>query len=99
MSSDHQRSLSAAADGDLDDLAAVLQAVLLGLERGFAEPDYNLVLHTTPPRLAPPGRAYWLLQLIPRLGTAGGLELGTGVYINSLPPEEAASHLGRWAGG
>jgi UDPglucose--hexose-1-phosphate uridylyltransferase len=35
----------------------------------------------------------WRIVLLPRLSILAGLELGAGVYINTLPPEEAAEHL------
>jgi UDPglucose--hexose-1-phosphate uridylyltransferase len=35
----------------------------------------------------------WHLELLPRLGVLAGLELGAGVYVNALPPEEAAQAL------
>lgn len=36
---------------------------------------------------------HWHLELVPRLSTPASLELGAGIYINSLAPEEAASRL------
>ena len=36
---------------------------------------------------------HWHLELVPRLSVLAGLELGAGVYVNSLPPEEAAERL------
>ena len=36
---------------------------------------------------------HWHLELVPRLSILAGLELGAGVYVNSLPPEEAAARL------
>jgi UDPglucose--hexose-1-phosphate uridylyltransferase len=35
----------------------------------------------------------WRLVLLPRLTVFAGLELGAGVYVNTLPPEEAATRL------
>jgi UDPglucose--hexose-1-phosphate uridylyltransferase len=35
----------------------------------------------------------WRIVLLPRLSILAGLELGAGVYINTLPPEEAAERL------
>ena len=32
---------------------------------------------------------HWHLELVPRLTVAAGLELGAGIYVNPLPPEEA----------
>jgi UDPglucose--hexose-1-phosphate uridylyltransferase len=35
----------------------------------------------------------WRLVLLPRLTILAGLELGVGIYVNTLPPEEAAIRL------
>jgi UDPglucose--hexose-1-phosphate uridylyltransferase len=35
----------------------------------------------------------WRLVLLPRLSVLAGLELGAGVYVNTLAPEEAAARL------
>jgi len=37
--------------------------------------------------------AHWHLELVPRTTRLAGLELGAGVYINSLAPEDAAAQL------
>jgi UDPglucose--hexose-1-phosphate uridylyltransferase len=36
---------------------------------------------------------HWHFELVPRLTVFAGLELGAGIYVNSLPPEEAAQRL------
>jgi UDPglucose--hexose-1-phosphate uridylyltransferase len=36
----------------------------------------------------------WRLVLLPRLTVLAGLELGAGIFVNTLPPEEAARRLG-----
>ena len=35
----------------------------------------------------------WRLVLLPRLTVLAGLELGAGIFVNTLPPEEAARRL------
>ena len=35
----------------------------------------------------------WRLVLLPRLTILAGLELGAGIFVNTLPPEEAAEQL------
>jgi UDPglucose--hexose-1-phosphate uridylyltransferase len=35
----------------------------------------------------------WHLEVFPRLTVLAGLELGAGIYVNTLPPEEAAREL------
>jgi UDPglucose--hexose-1-phosphate uridylyltransferase len=37
--------------------------------------------------------ADWRLVLFPRLNVLAGLELGAGIFVNTLPPEEAAVRL------
>jgi UDPglucose--hexose-1-phosphate uridylyltransferase len=36
---------------------------------------------------------HWHLELVPRLTVFAGLELGAEIYVNSLPPDEAAARL------
>ena len=35
----------------------------------------------------------WHLEVVPRLAVLAGLELGAGIYVNPLPPEQAAAAL------
>lgn len=37
--------------------------------------------------------AWWHLELVPRLTALAGIELGAGIYVNIVPPEEAATQL------
>ena len=37
----------------------------------------------------------WHLEVVPRLTVLAGVELGAGIYVNTLPPEEAAEQLRR----
>jgi UDPglucose--hexose-1-phosphate uridylyltransferase len=76
-------------DGPLG--AALLHDVLrrLGAVLG-ALPPLNLWVRT-----APAGAQYfcWRIDILPRLTHLAGLELGTGVNLNVMPPELAAERL------
>jgi UDPglucose--hexose-1-phosphate uridylyltransferase len=37
--------------------------------------------------------AHWHLELLPRVSILAGLELGAGIFVNTLSPEEAAERL------
>ncbi len=37
--------------------------------------------------------AHWHIEIVPRLAVLAGLELGAGLYVNWLPPAEAAARL------
>jgi UDPglucose--hexose-1-phosphate uridylyltransferase len=36
---------------------------------------------------------WWHIEVFPRLSVLAGIELGAGVYVNTLPPEDAAERL------
>jgi UDPglucose--hexose-1-phosphate uridylyltransferase len=76
-------------DGPLG--AALLHDVIARLGRALgALPPLNLWVRT-----APAGAEYfcWRIDILPRLTHLAGLELGTGVNLNVMPPELAASQL------
>ena len=39
------------------------------------------------------GDGHWHLELVPRLTVLAGVELGAGIYVNAVPPEDAAEAL------
>jgi len=57
------------------------------------DPDYNYVIHSAPP--GDEGLPYflWHLQIVPRLTTPAGFELGSGISVNPSSPETTAASL------
>ncbi len=86
---------------ELSSLACLLPRTLARLAHALRSTAYNYYLHTAP--LPPSGRKkpaptleysyHWHFEILPRLGQLAGLEWGTGFYVNSVPPEEAAQRL------
>jgi UDPglucose--hexose-1-phosphate uridylyltransferase len=74
-------------------LAIALHTALSALHRGLGDPAYNLVLHEAPLRDSCEDYWHWHIEILPRLSTAAGFELGTGIWINSMLPEQAAEYL------
>ena len=86
----HQHSFE-----DCDSLAALSQlmtAVLNRYRERLDDPPFNYWIHTYP--LHGESRPYhWHLEIVPRLTIPGGLELGAGVWVNTVAPEDAAADL------
>jgi UDPglucose--hexose-1-phosphate uridylyltransferase len=71
--------------------AALLHRALRALAERLGEGvQLNLWVRTAPRDTE---EFHWHIDLVPRLGTRGGFELGTGVDINVMPPERAAGEL------
>ncbi len=74
-------------------LAKVLNRVLARMIERLGDPAYNLIVRTAPSGEEGEEYYHWHLQIIPRLTTSAGFELATGVYINTVLPEDAANYL------
>jgi UDPglucose--hexose-1-phosphate uridylyltransferase len=44
------------------------------------------------------GVAHWHIEIVPRLTVLASIELGAGIYVNTVPPERAAATLREVAG-
>ena len=78
---------------ELEELGQVLKTVLQKLEWALDDPPYNFVIHTAPLHETFLPHFRWHLEILPRLTRIAGFELGSGFYINPVPPEEAALTL------
>lgn len=89
----HQSSFGHVDPARLRPLAQLLKTVLMKLDTGLENPAFNLTVNTAP--RGDEGKDYflWHLQIIPRLTTPAGFELGSGMSINTVLPEEAAAYL------
>jgi UDPglucose--hexose-1-phosphate uridylyltransferase len=74
-------------------LAEILQAVLAKLHAGLENPHFNLTINTVPRGDEDKEYFLWHIQILPRLTTPAGFELGSGMSINSVVPEDAAQAL------
>jgi UDPglucose--hexose-1-phosphate uridylyltransferase len=93
----HEADFARASDADLASTADALRAVL-GQLASLDGPPYNLVLHTAPLRERVDQTYHWHWELHPRLREIAGLELGTGLPVNPVAPEDAVEELRRAVG-
>jgi UDPglucose--hexose-1-phosphate uridylyltransferase len=89
----HQTSFGLCSDGDLADLASLLRDVLEALRHSAGDPDYNLVVDSAPAIEESKPFFLWHIRVLPRMTTAAGFELGSGMSINPVLPEDSAGML------
>lgn len=88
----HEADFGNATDEQLTSAAEALQKVIRLLDT-LDGPAYNLVLHTAPLHENVRETYHWHWEIHPRLREIGGLELGTGLPVNPISPEEAVDEL------
>jgi len=91
----HASSFDAITDSEIVALAQMLHRVLRRLSVALGDPDFNFGIRSSPISQSQSEYYHWYFAVVPRLGHLAGFELGSGMYINSLCPEDAAEHLRR----
>ncbi len=87
----HGGHLAKAPAADLAAVGRALQRGLAALRARLGDIAYNVIFHSAPYRSA--GDFHWHAHVLPKATTRAGFELGTGVVINVVSPEEAAASL------
>jgi UDPglucose--hexose-1-phosphate uridylyltransferase len=89
----HEADFGRASDGDVVATGEALRQVLGALATTLDGPPYNLVLHSAPLREQVDATYHWHWEVHPRLREIAGLELGTGLPVNPVSPEDAVEEL------
>jgi len=84
-------------DDELNSLAQILNSVLLRLKMALNDPPFNFFIHTAPVKRGTgsinPDYYHWHIEIIPHLKIDAGFEMGTGIEVNIVDPDEAAENL------
>ncbi len=87
-------------DNDILSLARIMKEILSKIKKKLNNPPYNFIIHTAPSKEFSTRewsdldkKYHWHIEIIPRLTKIAGFEWGTGFYINTTSPEEAAGIL------
>jgi UDPglucose--hexose-1-phosphate uridylyltransferase len=89
----HNACFGNVTDSELSDLASILKEILLRIYVGLDNPDLNYVTRSLSPDHGSLKYFHWYVSIVPRLSTVAGFELGTGMFINTVLPEQSAEFL------
>lgn len=92
----HHSDYLTISEEDRADLAHIMKRTMTRLERVIGGAQYNFFLHTIPR-----GGGYedchpsyhWQLEICPRTSIPTGFELGSGLFVSTISPEDAAAKL------
>jgi UDPglucose--hexose-1-phosphate uridylyltransferase len=93
MPTDCQPSFGTASVEDFPYLAGVLKTTLLKLYKGLDNPDFNMVIDSSPVGEEHTDFYQWHMRIIPRISEIAGFEIGSGININTALPEETAKFM------
>jgi UDPglucose--hexose-1-phosphate uridylyltransferase len=88
----HQSNMAYISQNEITDLAETMRVCLGGLRALLNDPPYNFGFHTLLSKDAKDSY-HWHLEVYPQLTVWAGFENSTGVFINTIAPEDAASEL------
>jgi UDPglucose--hexose-1-phosphate uridylyltransferase len=89
----HETSFLKISQKEIQDLATMMRATLGALGAALNDPPFNLAFHISSEKKTTK-QIHWHIEVYPQVTMWAGLEKGSGVYVNPVPPEKAAEVLG-----
>jgi len=92
----HEADFLQADEADLQDFARVLRRTMARLDKVVGGVQFNFFLHSLPhgDDYENCGESYhWHLEICPRTSIPTGFELGSGLFVSTVSPEDAAEAL------
>lgn len=89
----HNSSFENISTAQAKELAFVMRGALTKISNSLNDPDYNFVVRSTPVHEKNVEYFHWHIMILPRVSAVAGFELGSGIYINAVIPEDAARYL------
>lgn len=75
-------------------LSHVISLMFKSLSEVIGNVNYNMWFHISPKQKSGSIKDFhWHIEVQPKISTWASLELGTNVYVNTLPPEDAVKNL------
>ncbi|MCL5410957.1 MAG: galactose-1-phosphate uridylyltransferase [Patescibacteria group bacterium] len=89
----HESQFEKTSETSMTEFSGALMECLYKLDKTLENPPLNFYIHTLPTIQGDSESYHWHLEIVPRVSTFGGFELGSEVIINVMAPEEAADYL------
>lgn len=89
----HNSDFEETKDYEIPYLAEIFKDTLMRMRKLLGSKDYNFFIHTSSARVDNVPYYHWHIEILPRTYKWGGVELGTGIEVVSISPEEAAYQL------
>lgn len=95
----HSSDFEEISEKEMPYLAEAMKDVLSRIAGVLKNPDYNFFIHTSSAKVKNVPYYHWHMEILPRTYKWAGMELGTGIEVIAVPPEEAAENLREFKAG
>lgn len=89
----HESQFEMTSKKSMAEFSEVVSKALKMIDATLDNPPLNFYIHTLPVIHDDSASYHWHMEILPRVSTFGGFELGSEVIINVMSPEEAANYL------
>jgi UDPglucose--hexose-1-phosphate uridylyltransferase len=92
----HEADYANLSPDDAADLGRVFRRIMARLNAVLGGVQYNFFVHSLPHAPGAEGRRtsyHWHIEICPRTSVPTGFELGSGLFMNTVSPEDAAVRL------
>ena len=89
----HQACFNVISRDETKEFAYIARNTLIKINKSLNNPDYNYLISSSPPQEANEQYYHWHMRIVPKVSAVAGFELGSGIFINTVIPEEAAKFL------
>ena len=89
----HCASFAGITAEEVVELAMHMKSLFTRFHHGLDDPDFNYAIRSSRPLDEGNDYCHWYISVVPRLAKVAGFELGSGMFINSVAPEESAAFL------
>jgi len=89
----HESHFERMESGLAEDLASIVKGTIGKLHSALEGIAYNLIVHSMPVQDREAGHYHWHIEIMPKFNHMAGFEWGTGFYINTVSPEDAAEMM------
>jgi UDPglucose--hexose-1-phosphate uridylyltransferase len=90
---DHESSYDKIPAIQTKELGFIMRQTLYKVYKGLNDPAYNFIILSAPCHEEGMEYFHWHIQIIPRVQSVAGFEMGSGMYINTAIPEDSAKFL------
>lgn len=89
----HQTSLLKLSQKEMTDLALMLRSTLGGMSKSLGSTEFGMVFHNSSEKKTTK-QIHWHIEVFPGVHQLSSFEIGTGIFVNRVPPEIAGQQLG-----